>query len=104
MGAAAATINIKPHIVGSGANARLLYGPCDIEIHRGVDRRLYGVDVARLLPPEPPGGALAAFLVHASTDSAAATTKHMTQSDPLSLPLPVFAVSYAAKGTVGKGT
>jgi len=81
MGAAAATINIKPHIVGSGANARLLYGPCDIEIHRGVDRRLYVVDVARLLPPEPPGGALAAFLVHASTDSAAATTKHMTPID-----------------------
>ena len=66
---AATTINVKPHVVGSGAGAKLIYGPCDIEVHRGSDGRYYVVDAARLLPPEPQAGSLSAFLIHATPTS-----------------------------------
>lgn len=84
MAAAAAAINIKPHIVGAGAGARVLCGPCDIEVHRGGDGRYYVVDAARLMPPEPPAGSLSAFLIHAAVPAAQASARaaqHMTTVD-----------------------
>ena len=34
-----------------------IYGPIDLEVHRGTDRRLYCLDVARLMPCEVPSDA-----------------------------------------------
>ena len=45
---------IKPHRVGQGDAAKELYGPLDIEGHRGTDRYYYLCDVARYFPPESP--------------------------------------------------
>ena len=72
MAAAATAINVKPHVVGNGAGAKLMHGPCDIEVHRGSDGRYYVVDAARLMPPEPPAGSLSAFLIHAASPGSAA--------------------------------
>jgi hypothetical protein len=43
-------LNLKSHLV-AGKN---VYGPADIEGHRGQDGRFYLLDFARLCPPEPP--------------------------------------------------
>lgn len=71
MAAAATAINVKPHVVGNGAGAKLIHGPCDIEVHRGSDGRYYVVDAARLMPPEPPAGSLSAFLIHSASPGSA---------------------------------
>ena len=48
-----AALNLKEHVVGqTQAVQKTLFGPCDIEGHRGRDGRYYVVDLARLFPPE----------------------------------------------------
>ena len=47
------SINLAPHFVGSSKS--LIYGPGDIECHRGKDGRLYVLDFGRVFPPEAPG-------------------------------------------------
>eukprot|EP01105_Mastigella_eilhardi_P009703 TRINITY_DN2284_c0_g3_i5.p1 TRINITY_DN2284_c0_g3~~TRINITY_DN2284_c0_g3_i5.p1 ORF type:complete len:849 (-),score=229.70 TRINITY_DN2284_c0_g3_i5:89-2314(-) len=47
-------LNLKGHMVGPPNNRQLIYGPCDIEVHRAMDGRVYVIDTARLFPPEPP--------------------------------------------------
>eukprot|EP00753_Platysulcus_tardus_P014557 PLAT4396.2.p1 GENE.PLAT4396.2~~PLAT4396.2.p1 ORF type:complete len:940 (+),score=306.27 PLAT4396.2:356-2821(+) len=47
-------LNLEPHFVGSGSYRRLMFGPADIEVHRGRDDHLYVLDTARLMPPHPP--------------------------------------------------
>jgi hypothetical protein len=47
----------QEHIVttASGDASGVICGPIDMEVHRSpVDGRLYGLDLARLYPPEPP--------------------------------------------------
>lgn len=45
-------VNLAQHVAGA---ARVpLYGPTDIEVHRGTDGRLYVLDCHRVLPPEVP--------------------------------------------------
>ncbi|PRP85028.1 hypothetical protein PROFUN_07316 [Planoprotostelium fungivorum] len=48
-------LNLAGHVTGSSSDAtKIIYGPGDIEGHRGHDGRLYVVDFGRLLPPEDP--------------------------------------------------
>ncbi|KAH3755977.1 Histidine kinase A [Pelomyxa schiedti] len=47
-------LNLKAHKVGPTDNMKVLHGPCDIEVHRAHDGRIYVLDAARLCPPEPP--------------------------------------------------
>jgi hypothetical protein len=47
-------LNLKSHVVGSGSQSKSLYGPGDIEVHKGVDGRFYVIDAARVSPPEAP--------------------------------------------------
>ena len=54
MAQAGRRLNLKGHVVGAGAQAKLLYGPGDIEVHLGTDRRFYVIDAARVSPPEAP--------------------------------------------------
>lgn len=49
----AGKLNLAKHWVGFGDKKRQIYGPTDIEGHRGRDGRYYLVDFARLFPPEP---------------------------------------------------
>jgi hypothetical protein len=42
-------LNLKAH--KHPLDAAEIYGPCDIEVHVGRDRRVYVVDAARLMPP-----------------------------------------------------
>ncbi|PRP84060.1 hypothetical protein PROFUN_08522 [Planoprotostelium fungivorum] len=52
---AAERLNLKGHVTGHNAeNSKEIYGPGDIEGHRGHDGRLYVVDFARLMPPADP--------------------------------------------------
>ena len=45
---------LKPHICKDfEGEEHNLIGPADIEIHRGGDRKIYVIDVARLMPPDP---------------------------------------------------
>eukprot|EP00698_Gefionella_okellyi_P016146 TRINITY_DN4601_c0_g1_i3.p1 TRINITY_DN4601_c0_g1~~TRINITY_DN4601_c0_g1_i3.p1 ORF type:complete len:727 (-),score=189.20 TRINITY_DN4601_c0_g1_i3:2918-5098(-) len=53
MSQAGQMLNLKPHRTGSSGEA-MIFGPCDIEGHRGNDRRLYVLDTARVFPPESP--------------------------------------------------
>jgi Clustered mitochondria len=48
---AASKINIAPHLVSD----KTLYGPGDIEGHRGSDGKLYLIDFSRVMPCEAPG-------------------------------------------------
>jgi tetratricopeptide (TPR) repeat protein len=49
---------VRPHIAGApGAAAQEIWGPGDIEGHRGTDGRYYVLDYARTFPPEHPGPA-----------------------------------------------
>lgn len=51
----AATLNLGPHYFTDDSNFRAqMYGPVDMEGHRGKDGRFYCVDLARLCPPVPP--------------------------------------------------
>ncbi len=47
---AASLLKLKGHLVGS--SKKLIYGPGDIEVHRGTDNRIYIVDTARIFCPE----------------------------------------------------
>ena len=54
MGRIALHLNLKPHYVQDKSGKQtLLYGPFDIEGHRGTDGRVYLVDFHRVFPPEP---------------------------------------------------
>ena len=45
-------LNIKGHYGGKHpSNQQFIYGPTDIEGHRGTDGRYYVIDFARLFPP-----------------------------------------------------
>lgn len=72
MAAAGAAIGLKAHVVGATAAAqRSLAAPCDIEVHRGTDGRLYVLDTARVFPPERPEPAteLTAVMLDVDVDS-----------------------------------
>jgi hypothetical protein len=47
-------LNLKSHRVGMGSEIQFLSGPCDIEVHKGVDGRIYILDTARVFPPITP--------------------------------------------------
>eukprot|EP01102_Stenamoeba_stenopodia_P002205 TRINITY_DN1198_c0_g1_i1.p1 TRINITY_DN1198_c0_g1~~TRINITY_DN1198_c0_g1_i1.p1 ORF type:complete len:1050 (+),score=251.40 TRINITY_DN1198_c0_g1_i1:69-3218(+) len=51
-------LNLKGHYAGIGSNTQFLYGPCDIEGHKGHDGKLYVLDVSRIWPPEKPNASL----------------------------------------------
>lgn len=44
-------MNIKGHIVGAKRKVEI-YGPADIEVHKGKDGKYYVLDFARYMPPE----------------------------------------------------
>mmetsp|Transcript_850 Transcript_850/g.2694 ORF Transcript_850/g.2694 Transcript_850/m.2694 type:complete len:1584 (-) Transcript_850:61-4812(-) len=50
---AAERLNLKAHLCGRKSPV-LLYSACDVEVHRGTDRRLYMLDFSRTLPPTTP--------------------------------------------------
>lgn len=50
---AAKSANLKGHKVGIKI-PRKIYGPGDIEGHKGLDSRYYVIDTARVMPPFPP--------------------------------------------------
>ncbi|PRP84978.1 hypothetical protein PROFUN_07363 [Planoprotostelium fungivorum] len=55
MRVAAERLKLKGHMTGHvKSSAKKIYGPGDIEGHRGHDGRLYVVDFSRLLPPADP--------------------------------------------------
>ncbi|PRP84981.1 hypothetical protein PROFUN_07366 [Planoprotostelium fungivorum] len=55
MRVAAERLKLKGHMTGHvKSSAKKIYGPGDIEGHRGHDGRLYVVDFSRLLPPVDP--------------------------------------------------
>lgn len=43
-------LNLAPHTVAG----ETIYGPGDIEVHKGLDGQLYCLDFGRVLPPEAP--------------------------------------------------
>jgi len=45
-------MNLRGHTVG--LNKKTIFGPGDIEVHKGFDSRYYMVDFARIFPPEYP--------------------------------------------------
>ncbi|KAF2070369.1 hypothetical protein CYY_008312 [Polysphondylium violaceum] len=45
-------LNLRGHVVG--LNKKTIFGPGDIEVHKGFDGRYYMVDFARIFPPEYP--------------------------------------------------
>ena len=48
-------LNLAPHVAGrNNQNTEILSLPCDIELHRGLDNNIYIIDLARLMPCEPP--------------------------------------------------
>ena len=50
----ALALNLKPHYVRDASGKEtLLFGPFDIEVHRGSDGRVYLLDFHRCFPPEP---------------------------------------------------
>ena len=53
MAEAGRALNLKPHVVGRTREVQTtLYGPCDIEVHKGRDGRTYVLDTARVMPPD----------------------------------------------------
>ncbi|EFA76500.1 putative protein 150-kD protein cluA [Heterostelium album PN500] len=49
-------LNLKGHQVGLMEDTKtLIFGPGDIEVHRGTDGRYYMIDFARIFPPEYSG-------------------------------------------------
>ena len=60
---AAAILNLRAHVAGTAAPQRLC-APCDIEVHRGADDRLYVLDTARVFPPEPPAPGVRGAALH----------------------------------------
>lgn len=56
-------LNLKEHFVGEGNGSKSIFGPCDIEVHRGLDHEFYILDTARVMPPSSPDlGIRAAFI------------------------------------------
>ena len=50
----AAVLNLKGHYVqDASGKSTFLFGPFDIEVHRGSDNRVYLLDFHRTFPPEP---------------------------------------------------
>ncbi|PRP83038.1 hypothetical protein PROFUN_09893 [Planoprotostelium fungivorum] len=48
-------LNLRGHVTGSrSTTSNFIFGPGDIEGHRGHDGRLYVIDFGRLMPPEDP--------------------------------------------------
>ena len=48
-------LNLKEHICGRFIQTtKSLWLPCDVELHRGHDDKIYIIDLARLMPCEPP--------------------------------------------------
>ena len=47
-------LNLKGHLVGPESSPSEVFGPCDIEGHKGSDGRYYLLDFSRLAPPSPP--------------------------------------------------
>ena len=60
---AGAILNLRAHVAGTAAPQRLC-APCDIEVHRGTDDRLYVLDTARVFPPEPPVSGVRGAALH----------------------------------------
>ncbi|KYR01650.1 hypothetical protein DLAC_11486 [Tieghemostelium lacteum] len=48
----AGILNLRGHVVGLPKS--FIYGPGDIEVHKGTDGRYYMLDFARMFPPEYP--------------------------------------------------
>ena len=46
-------LNLKGHKIQNHLN-KIIYGPADIEAHKGTDGKYYAVDFARVFPPEGP--------------------------------------------------
>ena len=45
-------LNLKGHMHRQESGEEVeVYGPLDIEVHQGLDGRIYVVDAARLMPP-----------------------------------------------------
>lgn len=61
---AAKKLNIKGHVAGRSTDKKFIYGPTDIEGHKGQDDRYYLLDFARVYPPEamPEGSPKASYL------------------------------------------
>jgi hypothetical protein len=59
---AAQEIGLKGHLAGIRSPNKI-YGPADIEGHRGTDGRYYVIDTARVLPPFPPETTVTAFII-----------------------------------------
>jgi hypothetical protein len=61
---AATRLNLCGHFASGHdrSKARFLYGPIDIEAHRGTDGRLYVIDCARVFPPTAEKGVKSTFL------------------------------------------
>lgn len=70
MSEAAYRLNLKPHVVGSGEQAKELAAPGDIEVHRGTDQRYYVIDAARVSPPEAPRALIPCILLQAGSNPA----------------------------------
>lgn len=47
-------LNLAGHSVGSTLQPSYLFGPIDVEGHRGTDGRYYVIDLARVFPPTAP--------------------------------------------------
>jgi len=45
-------LNLRGHHVGK--DNLLIYGPGDVEIHKGTDGNYFALDLGRFLPPETP--------------------------------------------------
>ena len=46
-------LNLKEHFCGT-FQQKQLSTPCDLEVHRGTDGKIYLIDFSRLMPPENP--------------------------------------------------
>eukprot|EP01087_Luapelamoeba_hula_P022308 TRINITY_DN795_c0_g1_i9.p1 TRINITY_DN795_c0_g1~~TRINITY_DN795_c0_g1_i9.p1 ORF type:complete len:2194 (+),score=429.59 TRINITY_DN795_c0_g1_i9:34-6615(+) len=55
-------IGLKAHVVGQQVKQQI-YGPCDIEGHKGRDGRCYVLDTARVFPPHPPSRSFNAIFI-----------------------------------------
>lgn len=89
---AASMLNLKEHIVARNLTTRpkSLFGPCDIEGHRGTDGRFYIVDTARLYPAEGAFGTLYAVKIPVDS-SQPVTVVHLSASGRKDLLKDVYA-------------
>jgi hypothetical protein len=73
MARAGTLLNLKGHYVGND-RSELIYGPGDIEVHRGKDDRLYVIDAARTCPPEASRSTMPLLLVPYNDENAVQVT------------------------------